>query len=247
MPTPRRQLRHLALLAALAATILLAPAPAQTIAVDKANRTVSVTATEHVTVLADAATVHVGYLAFGKDRDTAYSAATTLSSAIIKALTSSGIPLDAIESDAQGIEPVQNFQVEHLTPADAATHKFQVQQSWLVHVPAADAAKALDAAVRAGADQSGQVDWSLKDEIAATSNAAARATQHAHAVAAQIVSAAGGKVGALLFASNETESANIRPMPLAAMLKIASPTQPLSINPRRIELSVTVHAIFAIE
>ena len=249
--------RHLALVATLVAGALaisiLTPSLAhgQTVAVSKDNRTVSVTATEHVTVIADAATVHAGYLSFGKDRDTAYSTATTLSAAIIKALTSSGIPLDAIESESQDIEPVRDFQgqnpVEHLSPADAANRHFQVQQSWLVHVPSADAAKALDTAILAGANQSGQIDWSLKDEDAATSNAAARAIEHAHAVAAQLLSPVGGKVGALLFAATDNESSNIRPVAMAAMLKTASASQPLTVTPRRIERSVTVNAIFAVE
>ena len=231
--------RHIALAATLFAGALaiplltpsLAPAqtPTQTVAVSRENRTVSVTATEQVTVLADAATVHVGYLTYGKDRDTAYSTATTLSSAIIKALTGSGIALDAIESDSQGIEPVQNFQgqnpVEHLSP-EAANRRFQVQQSWLVHVPAADAAKALDVAVRAGASQSGQIDWSLRDENAATSDATSRAVKRAQTVAAQLLSPVGGKVGALLFASTDNESATIRPMAMQAMQKTRTASQP---------------------
>jgi len=219
----------------------------QTIAVSKDNRTVAVNATERVTVLADAATVHVGYLIYGKDRDTAYNSATALSSAIVKALTSSGIPLDAIESDAQGLEPVQNFQVDRLTPAEASNRKFQVQQSWLVHTSATDAAKALDVAVRAGADQSGQIEWSLKDENAATAGATARAVEQARAIASQMVSPSGGKVGALLFASNETESSPIRPIAMAAMLKSGRESQPLTLAPRRLERSVTVHAVFSIE
>ena len=253
MPSIRHLLRRLAptLLAGAYTTLTLAPAPAQTVAVSKDNRTVSVTATEHVTVLADTATVHVGYLVYGKDRETAYSSATTLSGGVIKALTDSGVTLDAIESDSQGIEPVQNFQlpspVERLSPADIANRRFQVQQSWLVHVPAPDAAKALDTAVLAGANQSGQVDWSLKDENAATSDAAARAIERAHAVATQMVSPFGGKVGPLLYASNESESSNVRPMAMQAMHKTASASQPLTITPRRIERSVTVRAIFAVE
>ena len=105
---------------------------AQNIEVNKDNRTVAVTATEHVTVTADVATVHIGYITFGRDRDTTYSNATKLSNTIIQALTASGVPADSIESDNQSIEPTQNFQVERLSPAEAANRKYQVQQSWLV-------------------------------------------------------------------------------------------------------------------
>ena len=236
-----------AALAALLVACLPASLRAQSIEVTKENRTVSVTATERVIVTADMATVHIGYITYGRDRDTAYGAATKLSNSIIAALTDSGIPSDSIESDSQGIEPVQNFQVERLNPAEAANRKFQVQQSWLVRVNATAAAKTLDTAVLAGANQSGQIDWSLKDENASTAAAAARAIQRAHRVAGQMVSGFSGKVGALLFTSNESESTTVRAVPMMAMHKAADANEPLAISPRRIERSVTVHAIFAIE
>jgi uncharacterized protein YggE len=241
----RSSRRALAALALLAASSL--GLRAQNIEVNKDNRTVAVTATEHVTVTADIATVHIGYITFGRDRDTTYTNATKLSNLIIQALTTSGIPADSIESDNQSIEPTQNFQVERLPPAEAVNRKYQVQQSWLVRTSAANAAKLLDTAVLAGANQSGQIDWSLKDESASTASAAARAIQHAHRVAIQMVSGFGGKVGALLYASNESESSTVRPVPMMAMHKAVSENEPLAISPRRIERSVTVRAIFAIE
>lgn len=226
----------------------LAPcAAAQAVQVSRENRTVSVSATERVSLPADTASVHIGYTVFGRDRDSAYSAATKLSTTVIKALTDSGITLDAIESDSQGIEPVQNFSVEHLPPADAANRRFQVQQSWLVRVPADAASKTLDAAILAGANQSGQIDWSLRDEDQASSAAAARALSRARTLAEQMVAPSQGKVGALLFASNDSESTTVRPMPMAAMHRAVSNKEQLAINPRRIERSVTVHAVFAID
>ena len=223
------------------------PVSAQQVQVNKDNRTVAVTATERVVVMADVATVHVGYLVYGKDKDSAYATGTQTSSAIIKALGDAGIPSEAIESDSQSIQPVENFQVERMAPGEAANRRFQVQQSWLVRADAASAAHVLDVAVLAGANQSGQVDWSLKDEAAPTADAAARAIQRAHTVAEQMVQGFGGKVGPLLYASNESESSTVRPVPMMAMHRAANASEPLQINPRRIERSVTVRAIFAIE
>ncbi len=234
-------------LAALALALAAPLLPAQNIEVNKDNRTVAVTATEHVTVTADIATVHIGYITYGRDRDTTYANATKLSNGIIQALTASGVPADSIESDNQSLEPTQNFQVERLPPAEAANRKYQVQQSWLVRTGAANAAKLLDTAVLAGANQSGQIDWSLKDESTSTAAAASRAIQRAHRVAIQMVSGFGGKVGALLYASNESESTAVRPVPMMAMHKAANENDPLAISPRRIDRSVTVRAIFAIE
>ena len=209
--------RRIAVLGVLCAAAVSRSADGQQIQVNKDNRTVAVTATERVTVMADLATVHVGYLVYGKDKDSAYATGTQTSSAIIKALGDAGIPTDQIESDSQSIQPVENFQVERMAPGEAANRRFQVQQSWLVRTDAASAAHVLDVAVLAGANQSGQVDWSLKDESAPTADAAARAIQRAHTVAGEMVQGFGGKVGALLYASNESESSTVRPVPMMAI------------------------------
>ena len=56
------------------------------------------------------------------------------------------------------------------------------------------------------------------------------------------------KLGALLYASNEVQASPIRPMAMRAMAAPAmDKVEPLAINPRQIEKTATVHAIFAIE
>ena len=222
------------------------PASAQTIQVNKENRTISVTATEHVTTMADVAVVHVGFLVYGRDKDAAYNAGTQTSGAIIHALGQAGISADAIESDSQGLAPVQNFQVERLTPAEIANRRYQVQQSWLVRTTPAEAAHVLDLAVLAGANQSGQIDWALKDESAAGADAAARALQRARSVANQMAQGLNARLGELLYASNESESSAVRPVPMMAMHREADASKTLAISPRRIEKTATVRAIFAI-
>lgn len=239
------------LVAALATPLLLngfaVPTLAQSIQVNKENRTISITATERVSTMADVAVVHVGFIVYGRDKDSAYNAGTQTSGAIIKALGGAGISADAIESDNQALAPVQNFQVERLSPAELANRRFQVQQSWLVRTTPADVAHVLDIAVLAGANQSGQIDWALKDENAAGADAAARALQRARSVASQMAQGLNARLGELLYASNESESSTVRPVPMMAMHKAADASEPLAINPRRIEKTATVRAIFAIE
>ena len=233
--------------AALTATAT-ADSNAQTIQVNPANRTIAITATDKVIVMADTATVHVGFIAYGPDSDTAYATGSRISNAIVKALTASGIPNDAIESENQNVSPVQEYQIDKLTPAEKAQRKFQVVQSWTVRTPADDAAKILDLAVKAGANQSGQIDWSLKDENTAQAEAAAKALQRARTVAGEMAKTLNVKFGPLLFASNETQAEPIRPMMNRMATALAqSPPQPLAINPRRIEKTATVYAVFAIE
>ena len=237
----------LALAGALLVHPLSAPLIAQTVQVNPANRTIAITATDKVIVMADTATVHIGFIAYGPDSDTAYATGSRISNAIVKSLTTAGIPNDAIESENQNVSPVQEYQIDKLTPAEKAQRKFQVVQSWTVRTPADDAARTLDIAVKAGANQSGQIDWSLKDENAPQAEAAAKALQRARTVAGEMAKGLNVRFGPLLFASNETQAEPPRPL-MQAMAKgaMAAPA-PLAINPRRIEKSATVYAVFAIE
>ncbi len=238
------------LVLAVAALCTALTLPAQTITVSKENRTIAITATDRVLARADTATVHIGFIAYGPDNDTAYATGSRLSNAIVKALTSSGIPADAIESENQNVSPVQPYQQEKLTPAEKAQRQFQVVQSWTVRASAADAAKVLDQAVKAGANQSGQIDWSLRDENAPQAEAAAKALQRARIVAGQMAAGLNAKLGALLYASNETQATPPRPLiqaMAAAPMDRKVVVSPLAINPREIEKSATVYAVFAIE
>ena len=233
---------------ALCATFLAMTAPAQTIQVSKENRTIAITATDKVIVLADVATIHIGFTAYGPDSDSAYATGSRSSNAIVKALTTAGVPNDSIESENQNVSPVQDYQTDKLTPAEKVQRKFQVTQSWTVRTSANDAAKVLDLAVKAGANQSGQIDWSLKDENAPESEAASKALQRARTVAAEMAKGLNTNLGALLYASNETQAEPPRPLMRAmAAAPMAQKVEPLAINPRQIEKTATVYAVFAIE
>ncbi|GGA68421.1 hypothetical protein GCM10011507_19900 [Edaphobacter acidisoli] len=231
----------------MAASLAAMPASAQTIQVNKENRTIAVTATDKVTAMADTATVHVGFIDYGPDSASAYATGSRISNAIMDALTGAGIPKDSIESENQNVSPVQPYQVEKLSEAERAKRQFQVTQSWTVRVPAADAAKTLDLAVKAGANQSGQIDWSFKDENAPQAEAAAKALKHAREQAEQMAQSLNAKLGALLYASNQVEAAPVRPLMMSMAAKAQAEPAPLAINPRQIEKTATVYAVFAIE
>jgi uncharacterized protein YggE len=235
-------------LTAIAVCAAAIAASAQTIQVSKENRTISVTATDKVTAMADTATVHIGFITYGPSSDGAYANGSRLSNAIVKALNTAGVPSASIESENQAVAPVQPYQVEKLTDAEKAQRKFQVTQSWTVRTNANDAAKVLDQAVKAGANQSGQIDWSFKDENAPEAEAAAKTLQRARTQAEQMAQSLNAKLGALLYASNEVQASPVRPMMMRAMAApAAEKVQPLAINPRQIEKTATVHAVFAIE
>lgn len=226
-------------------------ATAQTVAVSGANRTVDITATDRVIAIADIGTVHIGFIAYGPDKDAAYAAGSRTSNAIVKALTEAGIPADTIESENQAITPIQPYEQGQLSPEEKANRRFQVRQSWTVRTSADAAARVLDTAVKAGANLAGQIDWSLRDENAADAEAAGKALQHARANAAQMAQSLNAKLGTLLYASNEVQASPVRPVngraSLGVMLEEDEAPPPLAINPRRIERSATVHAVFALD
>ena len=237
------------LLAGMGSSICAAQMPNQGIAVSKENRSIAITATDSVIVMADVATVHVGFIVYGVDHDSAYAAGSKVSNAVMNALKAAGVPADAIESENQNLVEVQPYQQNQLSPEEKSKRKWELTQSWIVRTNAADAAKVLDVAVKAGANQSGGIDWSLKDENAPQAQAAAKALQRAKTVAEEMAKGLNVKLGALIFASNETQAQPIRPVMarMAAMAAPAPPPPPLAINPRRIEKTATVYAVFAVE
>ncbi|MGB7189754.1 MAG: SIMPL domain-containing protein [Acidobacteriaceae bacterium] len=222
---------------------------AQTIQVNQNNRTIAVTVTDKATETADIATVHIGFEAYAPDSDAAYAAGSKASNAIIDALHKAGVPDNEIESENQNLR--QNFQFEpNESEVQRAKRRFVLAQSWTVHTSAPDAKNVLHIAVEAGANNSGQIDWDVKDRAALQARAAAKALQHAQAVADQMAKGLNAHLGPLLYASNQVPEA---PIPLAGQYRAAMtapappPPPPLAINPQKIEESATVHAVFAVE
>ena len=81
--------------------MLLGAARAQTIQVDKNNRTIAVTANDKASAEADTAVVTVGFQIYAPDAPTAYSQGSTLSNAILEALKKAGVADKAVESQDQ--------------------------------------------------------------------------------------------------------------------------------------------------
>ena len=227
---------------------------AQTIQVDKSNRTIAVTTSDSANADADAAVVHVGFKLYAPDAPTAYTDGSKASNAIAAAMSTLGIPRQNMESETQSVAEVQPFELQNLTPEEKQQRHYYVQQSWSVKVKAPDAAKTLDAAIKAGANQSGEIDWTMNDDNALQAQAAGKALERAHAIAEQMAKGLGAQLGTLIYASNEAPQRPVLPMATrmgavagmglnAGEQKVA----PLSISPRRVERSATVYAVFAIE
>lgn len=248
-------MKILRVVALLALTVVVAgwtaeaQSPGDGITVNKENRTIAVTATDSVIVTADVATVHVGFVVYGTDHDSAYAEGTKTSNAIMDALKAAGVPADAIQSQNQNLAEVQAYQQNQLTDAEKAKRKWSLTQSWTVRTSATDAARVLDIAVKAGANQSGQINWSLKDEDAPETQAAGKAMRRARTVAEAMAKGLNVKLGALLFASNQAPAPSVRSFQYltAGVAGMAVAKRPLAISPERITKTATVYAVFAIE
>lgn len=241
-------LRSLCISAAL--TTLAVAGFAQKIEVNQNNRTIAVTATDKAAAEADIATIHIGFEVYGPDSDSAYAAGSQISNAIIDALHKAGVEDKSVQSEAQSVQ--QNFQFdEKESEIDRAKKRFILRQTWTVKTEAADAAKVLHVAVQAGANASGQIEWEVKDHAGLQAQAAAKALQHAQAMADQMAKGLGVRLGALIYASNQPPTTETFDR-LQAFAKLEAPPPPppplpLAILPQQIEESATVYAVFAIE
>ena len=211
-------------------------------------RSIAITATDRVTHMADVGTVTVGYQLFAPTKDEAYSAGSRASNAIVEALEHAGVPKEAIQSQSQGVSPHTEFDPK-MSNSERAARAFEIQQSWTVRTNAADAARVLDLAVKAGANNSGNIEWSLRDPNAAQAEAAGKALQRARTQAQAMAGGLTVKLGNLLYASNEVNAGPVRPVMqrMRSMAMLADAPAPLAINPREIETVATVYAVFAIE
>jgi uncharacterized protein YggE len=226
---------------------------AQQIQVSPTNRTIAVTTTENAERRADTAVVHIGYQLYGPSSDAVTEAASRASNAIVDAEKKLGVAPTSIESDGQSTGPVPEYQENGQTPEEKANRKFQAQQSWAVKASSADVEQVLAAAVAAGANQSGAVDWSVADEGSLSAEAAGKALKHAQEIAEQMAQGLGAKLGLLVYASNVAES--MRTLPLAGrgeammVLKAAPAAQAvkLSLSAPMVTRSATVSAVFSIQ
>ncbi len=236
-----------AVLYALFAAATVAGQVNQTLGISKENRTITVSATDQAFALADQAVVHVGYEAYGADEGTAYMEGSRRSNAVISALRSAGVQADSLESEDQNLQPLNDYELKNLAPALKGM-RYRITQSWTVRTAPDTAAKVLDTAVKAGANQSGNIGWEMKDGAMLEAQASAKALAHAQAIAARMAEGLRIKIGPLLYASNQAQASPIRPMMLAMAPKAKmADEQPISIVTRRVERSATVFAIFAIE
>lgn len=231
-----------ALIAGCAASVAQQTSQVQ-LKIEAANRTLAVSAEERVTVDPDVAILRIGFETKPSDAKAAYAAGAKSSNDIVNALKQAGIPETSIRSESQ-----------HLDRVYSDAHKFKLVQQWTVKTPPERAAEILDVAVAAGATDSGQIDWTVKDEKALEDQALQQATARARANAEVLAKGMRVRLGSLIYVTNQisapqpyrTVFANNAAPELARSVREELRT-PLAIEPRKASREATVYAVFAIE
>lgn len=235
----------------LALALIAAPLAAQNndgprIAIDKANRVISVSASDHAEADPDVADIQIGYTAYGATLQAAYKAASDSSNGIMKAVLATGAQKSEIQSQAQRVSRLSDYEIKQQKGM-----KFSVMQSWTVSATPKDAALILDAAIQAGANQSGDINWRMKNSVALDQEAIRRATERAKAMADGLAHSMGVTLGKPVFATNTVSDNVVRPrLMMNAMMatdKLAEPIAPLSISAQRVQSDATVQIVYAIE
>jgi len=230
------------------------------------RRTISVSGTAQVTADADLAVVRVGYKLYGADAKSAYDQATGTSNAIMNALVAAGIPRESIESTSQVLQHTSGYELGQVpnpkSEEERKEHQFTATQAWTIRVKPDQAAKALDTAVGAGANESGFIQWIVEDPTALQAQASSNAIANARKIAEQIAAKSGVRLGQLVSVSqNQAPNAyagagfatgvvgGIYGMGDAILTTGLPPglSQQLAINSRRVEFRTQVYAVFAIE
>ena len=212
--------------------------PAQPqLSVGPSNRTLTVSADDQETAEPDVAILHIGFQTAPNDAKSAYAEGARTSNAIIAAIKQAGIPESDIRSEMQYLD-------RDPTPK---SRKFMLTQRWTVKAPPGRAAEILDIAVNNGANSTGQIDWTVKDEHALEDRALEGAAERAKEIAAVMAKGMGVRLGNVIYISNQVSGGGIYPRPMMAMAKTAEAPQPLAIEPQTVSRSANVYAVFAIE
>ena len=245
--------RHVTILLVMGAA-LTGVASAQTIQINRDNKTIAISTTDEATATADIAAITIGFEVYGADTESTYGDGGKISHAVLDALHKAGIADKSIESSGQGLQRNTDFDDKD-TPDQRAKRQFVLRQSWEVSVSPQVAAEVIRVSIAAGANKSGAIDWRLSDRKSLQGRAAEAALVKARAVASRMAGGLNVKLGALIYASNETPNTKIyfaRPQQgmvfnsmAGAVGSVVSPS--LEIRPQTIREEATVYAVFAIE
>jgi hypothetical protein len=230
-------------------------ATAQTIQINRENKTIAISTTDEATATADIAAVTIGFEVLGPDSQGTSVEAGKLSHAILDALHKIGVEDKSIESSGQGLQKNSEFD-EKEKAEQRAKEQYIFRQSWEVSTSPQSAAEVIRGAIAAGANQSGAINWRISDRKLLQAKAAEAALVKARQVAQNMADGLHVKLGSLIYASNETPNAKIyfaqrqglvMNTESAGVASYITIPKALEIRPQTVREEATVYAVFAIE
>jgi uncharacterized protein len=230
---------------------------AQTVEVNRQNRTIELTAQGSIEVEADLVSITVGYHSWGPTHDAAHDDNARVAAQILKAWTDAGVAAQEISTLELSSNETSAEDLRGMSPAERAARQYEAMQSWRITAKPEVAQMLLDLAISAGANDLNNPVWQISNESAADARAYAAALEQAHTVAEQMAKSFGATVGSLLYATNqnrgfvnlaqlatvETSAASVGP----AEARKWPPLHPIKLLPQKLDRSATVRAIFALE
>lgn len=223
-------------------------AQAQTLQVNRENRTISVTVSGQAKVDAELAYVSVGYSNYGPDQERAFQDNVTVANQVSEALLKAGVPSENIETQSVGLESVYD---EDWPEQWKKERRYRARQRWIVVVPVEQAQTVVGVATASGANEVEDVRWAVRDEAALKAKAYSAALGMARTLAAQMAKEMDTKLGALLYASNTrpvtTFFGGLAGGAMSGTLGKRTMEPKLRLFPQKVEEEATVYATFAIE
>jgi len=166
------------------------------------QKTIEVSATEKIEVIAEIATIKLGCQNQAATKDAAYAENTRLANKIVQAILDAGVAKEAIGTESLNLEQEQDrYGVKPNQPL-----KYFASQKWQIRAQASEAQKIVDIAVAAGANQIENVEWSVKDPAQLEAKAYSAALKRAKELAEQTASQTGLKLGEIVSIVNSTSS-----------------------------------------
>lgn len=241
-------LRRILLLVVMLLLVGIGVADAQSVTVNRANKSIDVTVTEKVQSVAEFAQIQFGVQNYGRTKGAVFKENAQVGNRIVKALLDAGVPKADIETrsfelDRAGIDPEWSAELRK-------ERQFEAKQSWVARVPVEDAERLLSLVVAAGVTEIGEIEWMAADWDALEARAYVAALSKARSQAQQLAKEMGAKVGELLYVSNTTrrerfiEQFWLRRAPTIPIDKL-EPT--VKLFPKKVSREATVQAVFALE
>jgi uncharacterized protein YggE len=227
---------------------------AQTIQINRENKTIAISTTDEATAIADVAVVTIGFELYDNNADAAYASAGKLSKSIMESLHKAGVEDKDIESNEQKLSRNMNF-TDSASAGVWIKKEFHFEQSWEVTSTPTNVSDVIHAAIAAGANASGEITWHIADRKALQAKAAENALVKARAMASQMADGLHVKLGGLIYASNISPVARGYVGSSAEQVTVnataAGPPPPppphLEVRPQTIREEATVYAVFTIE